>query len=99
MKLRCPWDRNDPRLLGKQPSEGYLSRCCLLSFCDLAQKINQRLIRFSSFLGKARDDVAEIGAIELRIFVDLAREEALTKRPKWNESHPDFFAGLHHLLF
>ena len=55
----------------------FSSRCCLLSFCDFAQQINQRLIRFSSFLGKARDDVAEIGTVELRIFVDLAREEAL----------------------
>jgi hypothetical protein len=82
MKLRCPWDRNNPRLLSKQPSKGYLSRCCLLSFCDLAQQINQRLIRFSSFLLKARDDVAEMGTIELRIFVDLAREEALTKRSR-----------------
>src|SRR6266849_6906582 len=99
MKLCCPWDRNHPRLLGKQPGEGYLSRRCLLSFCDLAQQIHQRLICLSSFLGKARYNVAEIGAIELRIFVDLAREEALTKRAKWNESDPEFFEGWQQLLF
>src|SRR4029077_3604588 len=99
MKLRCPWDRNNPRLLGEQPCEGYLSRCCLLSLCDLAQQINQPLIRFSSFWSKARDDVAEIGAIEFRIFVDLAGEEALTKRAKWNESDPEFFEGWQQLLF
>src|SRR6266481_2056490 len=99
MKLRCSWDRNNPRLLGKQPSEGYLSRCRPLSFCDLGQQINQRLIRFSSLRAKARDNVAEIGTIELRIFVDLAREEALTKRAKWNESDPEFFEGWQQLLF
>src|SRR5437667_12024265 len=93
MKLRCPWDRNNPQFPGKQPSESYLSRCCFLSFCDLAQQINQRLIGFSSLRGKARDDVAEIGTIELRIFVDLAREEALTKRAKWNELDREFFEG------
>src|SRR2546425_1518160 len=88
MKLRRPGDWNDPRLLRKQPSERDLSRCRLLPFCDFAKQINQRLIRFSSLWGKARDDVAEIGAIELRIFGDLASEEALTKRAKWNESDP-----------
>src|SRR5208337_2131255 len=99
MKLRCPWDRNNPGPLRKQPSEGYLSRCCLLSFCDLAQQINQRLVRFSSFWGKARDNVAEIGTVELRVFVDLARKEALTKRAVGNESDPEFFEGRQHLLF
>src|SRR6266496_509649 len=99
MKLRRPRDRNNPRLLGKQPSERYLSRSCPLSCCDRAQQINQRLIRFSSFWGKARDDVAEIVAIELRIFVDLASEKAPTKRTKWNEPDPEFFEGWQHVFF
>src|SRR2546422_11357408 len=86
MKLRRPGDWNDPRLLRKQPSERDLTGCRLLPFCDFAKQINQRQIGFSSLWGKARDDVAEIGAIELRIFGDLASEEALTKRAKWNES-------------
>jgi len=93
MKLRRPGDWNDPRLLRKQPSERDLSRCRLLPFCDVGKQINQGLIRFSSLWGKARDDVAEIGAIELRILGDLAREEALTKRAKWNESDPEFLKG------
>src|SRR5437879_9284085 len=99
MKRRRPGDWNDPRLLRKQPSERDLSRCRLLPFCDFAKQINQRLIRFASLWGKARDDVAEIGAIELRIFGDLASEEALTKRAKGNESDPEFFEGWQHLLF
>src|SRR2546428_13481286 len=99
MKLRRPGDGNDPRLLRQQPSERDLSRCRLLPFCDFAKQINQRQIRFASLWGKARDDVAEIGAIELRIFGDLASEEALTKRAKWNESDPEFFEGWQHLLF
>ncbi len=34
-ELRGTWDWNNPRLLGKQPSECYLSRCRLLPFSDL----------------------------------------------------------------
>src|SRR5437879_7096128 len=99
MRRRCTVDRNDPILVLKQPSERYLSRIRLLPFCYFAKQINQRLIRFASLWGKARDDVAEIGAIELRIFGDLASEEALTKRAKGNESDPEFFEGWQHLLF
>src|SRR3977135_2267267 len=99
MKLRRPGDWNDPRLLRKQPRERDLSRRRLLPFCDVGQQINQRLIRFSSFWGEARDDVAEIGAIELRSLGDLAREKTLTKRAKWNKSDPEFFQDRQHILF
>ena len=90
MQLGCTRDRHNPRLLRKQPGKRDLRRCRLLSFCNLAQQINQGLIRFPSLWGKARDDVAEIGFIELRIFVDLASKEAFTKRAEWNESDPEF---------
>src|SRR5437879_5756593 len=99
MKLRRPGDWNDPRLLRKQPSQRNLSRCRLLPFCDVGKQINQGLIRLSSFWGEARDNVAEIGAVELRILVDLAREEALAKRAKWNKSDAEFFEGRQHFLF
>src|SRR5260370_22597146 len=82
MKLRRPGDWNDPRLLRKEPSEGYLSRCRLLPFCDLAKQINQRLIRFSGFRLKVRDSGAEICAIEFCIFGDRASEQALSKSAK-----------------
>src|ERR1700675_1890165 len=99
MQLRRPGNWNDPRPLRKQPSDGNLSRCRLLPFCDVDKQINQGLIRFSSVWRKARDDVAEIGAIELRTLGDLAREKALTERAKWNESDPELFEGRQHFLF
>ena len=80
MQLRRARDRNNPRLLRKQPGERDLRRCRLLLFCDLAKQIDQRLIRLPVLRRKARDDVAEIGAVELRVFVDLAGEEALCPR-------------------
>jgi hypothetical protein len=46
---------NNPRLLGKQPSERDLSRRRLLRFCDLAKQINQGLIRLPSPRRKARE--------------------------------------------
>jgi hypothetical protein len=60
---------------------------------EFAQQSNQRLVRFTVLWVKARDGVAEICVIELRIFVDLAREKTLTKWVKWNESHAEFFKG------
>src|SRR5580692_6922102 len=99
MKLRRPRGWNDPRLLRKQPSQRNLSGCRLLPFCDVGKQSNQGLIRSSSFWGKARDDVAEIRAIELRILGDLAREKALAERAKWNESNAKFFEGRQHVLF
>jgi hypothetical protein len=53
----------------------------------------------SSLWGKARNDVAEIGAIELRSCGDRASEKALTKWAEWNEADPEFFEGWQHLLF
>src|SRR5439155_2115930 len=79
-------DRNNPRLLGKQPDERYLSRCRLLPFCDLSKQINQSLIRFPSLRRKARESVAEVGTVERSVFVNLSREEALTQRAVWNEA-------------
>src|SRR6185369_3718874 len=99
MKLRRPGDWYDPRLLREQPGEGDLSGRRLLAFCDCAKQIDQRLIRLASLWGEARDDVAEIGAIELRIFGDLAGEEALTERAEWNESDTELLECRQQLLF
>src|SRR5207245_11027379 len=71
----------------------------LLSFCYVGKQINQGLIRFASFWGKARDDVAEISAIELRILGDLAVEKKLTKGAKWNECDCEFFEDHQHFFF
>src|SRR6266436_6189995 len=81
-------DRNNPRLLRKQPRQRDLRRCRLLLFRDSAQQIHQRLIRFAVFWSEARDDGTEIGAIELGIFGDFASEEAPAERAEWNEPDP-----------
>ncbi len=92
----APADRSRPRLLGKQPGERYLSRCRLLPFCDLAKQINQGLIRLPSLRRKARENVAEVGTVERRVFVDLSREEALPQRAVWNEADAEFLEGRQH---
>jgi hypothetical protein len=60
MQLGCAWNRNDPRLLGKQPSKRELSRCHLPLFREFAEQINQRLVSFTVLRVKAWDGVAEI---------------------------------------
>src|ERR1700722_1799081 len=99
MQLGCARNRNDPRLLGKQPSKRELSRCHLPLFREFAEQINQRLVRFTVLWVKAWDGVAEIRIIELRIFSDLAGEETFTKWAKWNESDPEFFQRRQHQFF
>ena len=89
MQLRRAWDGNNPRLLGQQPGERNLSRCGFLLFCEPAKQINQTLVRFSSLWREARDDVTEIAFIELRTCIDLARQEALAKRAKWDKPDVD----------
>ena len=79
MQLSGTRNRHDPRLLGKQPGERDLSKRCLLPYCDLAQRIDQRQIRLPRLRRKARDDVAEVGTVERRFLIDLSREEALPR--------------------
>jgi len=64
-----------PSALSEDPGERDLRGCRLLPFGDLAEQIHQGLIRSSVLRREARDDIAKIGLIELRFFVDLAREE------------------------
>src|SRR5712692_8294925 len=45
---------------------------------------------------KARNDVAEVGLVELRAFADLTGEEALSQRAKWNEPDPEFLECWYH---
>ena len=90
MELSGAWDRYHPRLLGKQPCEGDLSRCRLLSFRDAVEQIDQGLIRLERLGREARQGAAKVRAIELRIFVDLAREEALAQRAVGDEADPEF---------
>src|SRR5271157_5776954 len=99
MQLRSARDWNDPRFLGQKPGERNLSRCGLLPFRNPAEQVDQRLVRFESLRRKARQRAAEIGAVEFRVFVDLARQEALPKRAIRHETNPEFLeCGYHFLL-
>src|SRR5262245_60785186 len=99
MQLRGARNWRDPRLLGKQPGERYLSRRRLLPFRDLAKQINQGLIRLPSLRRKAREDVAEVGTVERSVFVDLSREEAFPQRAIWNEADSEFLEGRQRFRF
>src|SRR5438309_7211430 len=90
MQLRRSRDRNDPRLLCEQPGKRDLGRRCLFLLRELTDQIDHRLIRFPIVRVEAGDDVAEIALVELRVFADLAGEEALAQLTKWNEPDPEF---------
>src|SRR6185436_797784 len=79
-------DGNDPRLLGKQPGKRYLRRSRFLPLRALAKETHQYLIRLASLRRKAREIVAEVGAVECGVLVDLAREEAPAQRTVGNEA-------------
>src|SRR3981081_3586986 len=99
MQLRGAWDRNHPRLLRQQPRERDLSRCRLLPCCDAAEQINERLIRLESVRREARQGTAEVGAFELRIFVDLPCEKTLAQRAVRYQPDSEFLQGRDHFLF
>src|SRR6476646_9222582 len=104
MQLGRAGDRNDPWLLRQQPCESNLSGCRLLSFdhlalCNLLKQIDQNLIRFSVLRHKPRDGTTKIAAIEPRSLVDLACQEALPKRAKWNEADSKLLKGRQQVLF
>ena len=96
MQLRGARDRYNPRLLRQQPGERDLRRCRLLSFRDAGEQIDQRLIRLESLRREARQGAAEIGAVELRIFVDLAGEEALAQRAVRDQADSEFLERRDH---
>src|SRR5882762_762426 len=98
-QLRGSRDRDNPRLLRQEPSQRNLRRCRLLSLSDPAKQVNQGLIRFAILRCKARDDVAEVGAVERRILVDLPCEEASPKGTEWNESDSQFLERRNNVLF
>src|SRR5215831_15139799 len=73
-------DRRHPRLLSQQPGERDLGGGCTLLFRNAGEQVNQGLIRLQSLRGEAWQSGAEIGAVELRVFIHLASEEAAAER-------------------
>src|SRR5580765_3444745 len=81
---------HNPRLLRQQPGERDLCRARLLQLAYRTQQIHQPLIRLPGLRREARHDVAEIGAVEGRVLVDLSREEALAERTEGDEPDAEF---------
>jgi hypothetical protein len=98
MQLRGARDWNNPRPLSEQPPERDLSRGCLLPFCDAAEEFNQRLVRLERLRREARESAAEVSAVELRVFVDLAREKAFAQRAVGNEADSQFLESRYDFL-
>ena len=90
MQLRGAGDRHDPRLLSQQPGERDLGGRRLLPRCDSREQIDQGLVCLARLRREAGNDVAEIGAVERRVLVDRAGEEALAQRAEGDEADPEF---------
>ena len=75
-----------------------LSRCRLLPLCDLAEQIDQRLIRLHRLRREARKGAAEVGAIEGRLLVNLPREKAPAERAVRNKADAEFLQRRNHFL-
>src|SRR6202022_1877708 len=87
IQLRGPRNRHDPRLLPEQPRERDLPRSRVLPLRDLAEQIDQRLVRLARLRCEARHDLPEVVLVERCLLVDLSRQEAL---PEWAErDQPD----------
>src|SRR5256885_9541227 len=96
MQLSRARDGNDPWLLRQQPGKRDLSRRRLFLLCEPADQINQRVIGFPVLRGKTRNNVAEITFVELRVFADLASEEAFTQRTERNEPDAELLKRGYH---
>ena len=72
MQLGGAGDGNDPRFLSQQLCEGDLRRRHFFLLREFADHIDHGLIRFAVFRREARDDVAKVGLVELRVCADLA---------------------------
>src|SRR5689334_1119439 len=59
VQLRGTRDRYNPRLLRKEPCKSNLGGGRVLPFRDLAEQIDERLIRLERLRREARKDVAE----------------------------------------
>ena len=99
MRLRRAGNRHDPRLLRQQPRQRHLRGRHLLLRRKPADQIHQRLIRLAVLRLKRGTHVAKIRAGELRVCVDLAREESLAQRTEWHEADSEFLQRRHYFRF
>src|SRR5271165_2960261 len=84
-------DRDDPRLLGEQPRQRDLCGRGVLAGGDLAEQIDERLVRCAGLRGETGQPITEVRAVKRRVCVDLAREEALAERAVGHETDAELF--------
>ncbi len=99
MQLRGAWDGNNPRLLSQQSGKRDLGRGRLLSLGNAAEQNNQGLICLESLWSEARQGASEVGAVEARVFVDFAREEAPAQWAVRDKADAKLFEGQNYFLF
>src|SRR4051794_3368133 len=91
MQPSGPRDGHDPWLLREEPCKRDLGGCRLFLVREFVKQINQGLVRFTILRLKARDGIAEIRAIKLRVRANFAGEKTFPERAEWNESDAEFF--------
>src|SRR4051794_13751883 len=99
MQLGRTGNRHDPRLLHQQPRERDLRRRRVLPLGESREEIDERLIHLPIFGLEARNRVAEIRAVELRLFRDRTGEKAFPQRAEWDEANPEFFESWYDCFF
>ena len=61
----------------------------LLPFRECLQPVDERQIRLPVFRCEARDDVAEVRAVERRLLVDFPGEKTFAERAERYEANPE----------
>ncbi len=83
-------NRDYPGPPGEQPSKGDLRRRRLVGLRDQLDSIHQSEVCLPQFRREAWDAAADIGAVEGRIFVDLAGKKTFTEGTIGNKSDTKF---------
>ena len=92
MPLRSSRNRNNPRLLSKQPCERNLRWSGVLPSGDTAEQLDERNISFSRFGREPWNEIAEVGALKPGVLIDFPGEESRTQWAEWNEANPKLLA-------
>src|SRR5260370_27198582 len=91
MKLCRPWNRHDPGFLSQKPGQCDLGGRRVLALSDAAEQIDERPVRLAGIGREPRDGVAEVGAVESGVLVDLTGEVPLAQRAEGNEADSELF--------
>src|SRR5271155_2352330 len=99
MQLGGAGNRNDPRLLRKEPSKCKLGRGHLLAGCNASQHVYERPVRLTRLRCKARHGIAEVLCAERGLGIDRAGQEALSEWAERHEADTKFLKDRKDFLF